>query len=141
MHGKTYTRLMNSKEWRQLRQAKLAANPLCEEHLRRGMWVAASVVHHVVEVESGRTEAECRALAFSWGNLESLCRECHAAIHRAARSHTAEVHRQRERERLEQWKSRLLAARRPPDDDGETPGGLFSEPPPAFPKSTCPNLR
>lgn len=107
MHGKLYKQLMSSREWRQLRAAKLQANPLCERHLKEGKVVAASVVHHIVEVESGQTEAQCRALAYSWGNLQSLCRECHAEIHKAERSHTREAHRQREQDRLEQWKSQL----------------------------------
>lgn len=111
MHGKLYIKLMNSKEWRSLRARKLAANPLCERHLRQGKVVAASVVHHIIEVESGHTEVECRTLAFSWQNLQSLCRECHAEIHKAARSHSLEAHRQRESDRLEQWKSRLLGDR------------------------------
>lgn len=107
MHGKLYIKLMNSKQWKLLRARKLAANPLCERHLEEGKVVAASVVHHIVEVESGHTEAECRALAFSWANLQSLCRECHADIHKAERSHSKEAHLQREQDRLEQWKSRL----------------------------------
>lgn len=98
--------LMRAREWRTLRARKLAANPLCEEHLKRGKYVAASVVHHIVEVESGHSEAECRRLAYSWSNLESLCRECHAEIHKAARSHSREAHKKREADRLEQWKSR-----------------------------------
>lgn len=114
MHGKLYIQLMNSKEWRQLRLRKLATNPLCERHLQAGKYVAASVVHHIVEVETGRNEAECRSLAFSWSNLQSLCRECHAEIHKAARSHSKAVHQEREAERLEQWKSRLQRPK-PPD--------------------------
>lgn len=116
MHGKLYIKLMNSRKWRALRLRKLAANPLCEHHLKQGKYVAATVVHHIVEVETGRNEAECRALAFGWHNLMSLCRQCHAEIHRAARSHSRDTHQQRERERLEQWKARLNpAAPKPPD--------------------------
>ena len=115
-HSKLYVRLMNSKEWRQLRWQKLEANPLCELCQRRGHVVAASCVHHIVEVESGRTDEECRELAFRWTNLQALCRECHAEIHKAARSHTKEGHRQRERDRLAQWVARH-------GGDGRTPGG------------------
>lgn len=107
MHGKLYKQLMNSREWRRLRAAKLEANPLCERHLKDGKIVAASVVHHVVEVESGHSESECRALAYSWANLQSLCRECHAEIHKASGYHTGKAHQQREQDRLEQWKSQL----------------------------------
>ena len=74
----------------------------------------SSVVHHIIEVESGRTEQECRLLCFDPNNLESLCRECHAEIHRARGYHTMAAHQQRARERLKQWVSRLRA----PDASG-----------------------
>ena len=131
-HGKLYTQLMNSREWRALRAKKLAANPLCELHQQQGKVVAASCVHHIVEVESGTTESECRRLAYSWSNLQSLCRECHAAIHKAKRSHSRQAHQQRANEALERWKARQAAAM-------QTPGVDFFSIPPTFPKSTCPS--
>ena len=54
-HSTLYQQLINSRKWRQLRAEKLAANPLCERHLKEGKVVAASVVHHIVEVESSHT--------------------------------------------------------------------------------------
>lgn len=106
-HSDLYTKLINSRRWRELRARKLEANPLCERHLKEGKVVAASVVHHIVEVESGHSEQECMALAYSWANLQSLCRECHAEIHKASRYHSKDAHQQREHDRLEQWKSQL----------------------------------
>lgn len=105
-HSKTYQRLMNSNRWRELRAAKLAANPLCERHQKEGKVVAASVVHHIVEVETGTTDAECARLAYSWSNLQSLCRECHAEVHKDAGYHTRRVHEERANERLQQWIAR-----------------------------------
>ena len=35
MHGKEYIRLMNSKEWRRIRAAKLSKDPYCEECLKK----------------------------------------------------------------------------------------------------------
>lgn len=107
MHGKLYKQLMNSRRWRELRAKKLQANPLCEIHLQQGKWVAASVVHHIVEVESGRTEEQCRALAYDWNNLQSLCRECHKKIHQERGTWTTKNHKEREDERLSQWVSQL----------------------------------
>lgn len=107
MHGKLYKQLMNSREWKALRLKKLEANPLCERHLKEGKIVAASVVHHIVEVESGHTESECRALAYSWANLQSLCRECHKAIHIDRGTWKPEKHKEREQQRLDQWKEQL----------------------------------
>lgn len=102
-HGKTYRRLIGSRRWRELRAEKLRANPLCEQHLKEGKIVAASVVHHIVEVESGRDDAECERLAYSWSNLQSLCRECHATIHQERGFHTSEAHKKRANDRLRQW--------------------------------------
>lgn len=102
-HSKLYVQLMNSREWRELRTAKLQANPLCECCQAQGYVVAARCVHHVVPVESGRTEEDCRTLCFQWSNLQSLCLEHHAAIHQAARSHSKAAHKQRSQDRLKQW--------------------------------------
>lgn len=98
---------MNSKRWKELRTRKLYANPLCELHKRNGKVVAASVVHHLTEVESGRTEEECERLAFAWNNLQSLCRECHNEIHAQKKSHSRQSHHDREQSRLQQWISKL----------------------------------
>lgn len=104
--SKLYTRLMNAREWRDLRTAKLTEDPLCEVCRSKGLVVAASVVHHLIEVESGRTEQECRQLAYSWNNLQSLCRECHSQIHQELRSHSREAHRRRSEDRMAQWIAR-----------------------------------
>ena len=106
-HSKLYQHLMNSKRWKELRLKKLQANPLCERHLKEGKVVAATCVHHIVEVESGRTPGQCETLCYSWTNLMSLCRECHAEIHREAGSHTKDNHQTREQQRLDQWIARL----------------------------------
>jgi 5-methylcytosine-specific restriction enzyme A len=106
-HSKLYQHLMNSKRWKELRLKKLQANPLCERHLKEGKVVAATCVHHIVEVESGRTPSQCETLCYSWTNLMSLCRECHAEIHREAGSHTKDNHQTREQQRLDQWIARL----------------------------------
>ena len=99
---------MNSREWRTLRIQKLRANPLCERCLAEfGRAVPARCIHHVVPVESGRSEAECRSRCFDFGNLQSLCFQCHSDIHKAERSYTPSVIRERTEERLETWKDRL----------------------------------
>ena len=89
-----------------MRAAKLANNPLCERCKAEGYVSAAQCVHHIVEVESGRTDDECRDLCFRWTNLQSLCYQCHAEIHREAHSHTKAAHRDREQERFIQWMAR-----------------------------------
>ena len=104
---KNYQHLLNSKRWKQLRQWKLEQNPLCEICEREGKVVSAIDVHHKVPVESARTPDEMERLAFDPNNLQALCINCHAKVHREARSHTRRSHEQRERDRLERWKEEL----------------------------------
>ena len=106
-HGRLYVKLMNAKEWRELRFAYLAAHPLCERCQAEGYVTAARCVHHRVEVESGTNEAECRALAYNWNNLEALCYKCHQAIHADRGYHTKDVRQQRQHQRLATWVERL----------------------------------
>ena len=96
-----YNRLMNSKEWRELRSRKLRENPLCEFHEREGLQVKATCVHHIKEVESGRTFEESRSLCFDFGNLVSLCTYCHHKLHNGKGYHTKEARREREKQRVE----------------------------------------
>lgn len=79
---KIYQRLINSYRWQQLRHKKFVSNPVCEECLKVGRVRPTEEVHHVIPVEDGRDEAEMKRLAYDFGNLRSLCRECHAAAHR-----------------------------------------------------------
>lgn len=106
-HSTEYKRLINSKRWKELRRVQLIQHPYCEQCLKEGRRRPATCVHHITEVESGRTPRECEALCFSIHNLMSLCRDCHAAIHRELRSHSKDNHQEREKQRLSQWVARL----------------------------------
>jgi 5-methylcytosine-specific restriction endonuclease McrA len=56
----------NSVLWQVIRQRKLAANPICECcHTQR-----ATDVDHIRAIRSGGHPT-------AWGNLQSLCSECH----------------------------------------------------------------
>ena len=103
---KDYQRLLNSKRWKELRMLKLEQSPLCELCAEKGLVVAAVDVHHIQPCEEASSLAEMEARCFSFSNLQSLCIQCHAYIHRKARSHTKESHKQREKARLERWLSR-----------------------------------
>ena len=111
-HNKLYQHLLNAKEWHELRAAKLQANPICERCYADGYYTAACVIHHIVPVESGRTEEECRQLAYNWSNLQSLCLRCHHEIHKSERSHSRDEHQKREMDRLQQWAARKEARKR-----------------------------
>lgn len=80
--------------------------PFCEQCKSQGIITAAQCVHHIKPIESGKTPEQMETLAFSMGNLMSLCFDCHSEIHKAERSHSREAHQQRTRDRLEQWKAR-----------------------------------
>ena len=75
--------IYNSKEWQELRIAKLRANPLCEVCESKGYVVSAHCVHHRHPIEDSHSVQEMKHWAFMWENLQSLCDSCHAAIHKA----------------------------------------------------------
>lgn len=108
--------IYNSREWRELRARKLQTNPLCERCIADGIaagvpggWVtAATCVHHVIPIESAGSLQEMRELAFRWSNLQSLCYEHHAAIHKEAAHNTAEAVKERAEQRQQRWADAML---------------------------------
>lgn len=107
--------IYNSREWHELRVQKLRANPLCERCAEMGRektgheWVrAAQCVHHRIPIETATTLDDMRRLAFTWGNLVSLCNECHAEVHREERSHTKAAIKEREQQRQQRWHDRMV---------------------------------
>ena len=69
-----------SKAWQRTRAAYAASvGGLCEECLRRGLVRAGEIVHHKQPLTPGNINDP--AVALSFGNLELLCRDCHAARH------------------------------------------------------------
>ena len=63
-----HNRKYNLKPWKDLREAKLRADPLCAEHLKLGQAVLANTVDHV----DGDSNND------AWENLQSLCASCHS---------------------------------------------------------------
>lgn len=82
--GEDYRKLINSRRWRRLRTAELARHPLCADCAAEGYVTAATEVHHLVPVESGRDEAHRAALAYDPANLMALCAGCHRRRHERA---------------------------------------------------------
>ena len=107
-HGSLYTKLIQSKEWRALRVQVLGEHPLCQWCEAKGYVVPAREVHHLVEAESGKTEADVRRLMFARNNVVALCHECHANYHKAQRYHSTEKVKQRQQERQEAWQDAMV---------------------------------
>ena len=103
--------IYNSREWQELRIAKLrSTNGLCEECLKNGITNSARCVHHVVPIETARTKDEMRRLAIGCGlqGLKALCFACHARIHKELGSNTAKIVKQRAEARQDRWADGLM---------------------------------
>lgn len=103
-----YIKMINSKQWKQLRLDKLKANPICEACKGNGLSTLATEVHHVVPVESVPRESGMRHLMFSYSNLMSLCHSCHSDIHRQAFSHSKESVQENNKRRTESFIDKFL---------------------------------
>ena len=107
--------IYNSREWKELTILKKRANPLCEQCIKDGEAIgipggyvkSVECVHHIIPIETARTKEEMRRLAFNWNNLMSLCKSCHARIHKELGSNTAKIVRQRAEARQDRWADNL----------------------------------
>ena len=123
--------IYNSREWKELRIAKLRANPLCEQCIKDGEAVgipggyirSATCVHHIVPIETARTKDEMRRLALDCGmnGLMALCQSCHAKIHKQLGSNTAKIVRQRAEARQDRWADNLMSRFVIPKGDDKPP--------------------
>ena len=120
--AKDKAEIYNSREWKELRIAKLrSTNGLCEECLKGGIVTSARCVHHVVPIETARTKEEMKRLAFDVNNLRALCFACHARIHKELGSNTAKIVRQRAEARQDRWADNLMSRFVIPKGDDEPP--------------------
>lgn len=73
-------KIYQSAKWKELRQAKLMQNPLCEICLANGIIKPAIQIHHL---DSFMNYVGNQRLykAYDYSNLQSLCAECHSSIH------------------------------------------------------------
>lgn len=113
--------IYNSREWKELRIAKLrSTDGLCEECMKQGIVTAARCVHHVVPIETARTKDEMRRLAIDCGlqGLKALCFACHARIHKELGSNTAKIVRQRAEARQDRWADNLMSKFVKQEDNG-----------------------
>ena len=121
--------IYNSREWKELREAKLQQQPLCEmcldegrkRGIKRGYVRSATCVHHIVPIETATTKDEMWRLAIGCGlsGLMSLCRPCHHKLHNDAGYHTKAAVQERKQSAFERWKARQQ--RKQPPTDGDAP--------------------
>ena len=119
--AKDKSEIYNSREWKELRIAKLrSTNGLCEECLKQGIVTSARCVHHVVPIETARTKDEMKRLAIDCGlqGLKSLCFACYARIHKELGSNTAKIVRQRAEARQDRWADGLMSKFVKQEDNG-----------------------
>lgn len=81
MYDKERRRIYNTNRWKRLRNAKFAANPLCEMCLNEGKTTIAEDIHHIKSFMEGCDKWERESLAYDYDNLMSLCKVHHQKIH------------------------------------------------------------
>ena len=79
----------NNRRWRKVRDTYFIQHPLCEECLKKGKVTPAEDVHHL---KSPFINGEINyTLLLDSNNLESLCKECHSAIHNKKKESTQDI--------------------------------------------------
>ena len=113
--------IYNSRTWKELRIAKLRANPSCELCQAEGVEQSPHAIHHRIPIETARTKDEMRRLAFDWNNLVSVCQFHHAKLHKELGSNTRKVVLERARTRQERWMDSMLEKFTSKPDTNESP--------------------
>lgn len=91
--SKAYQRLLNSREWVEVKRIVWKrAEGLCERCRREGYITPGVDCHHKIPVESANPDdpQAMRRLAYDVNNIELLCVPCHIKTHQEMRSHTKE---------------------------------------------------
>ncbi|MEE3476859.1 MAG: HNH endonuclease signature motif containing protein [Candidatus Cryptobacteroides sp.] len=114
-----YHSIIGSRKWKNFRRWYLSTHPLCEMCEAEGITRAAQVVHHVIPIQSSKTQEGMRRLAFDYSNLQSLCVECHRKVHEGSGKYGNRKTNQANKERA----AKLFMLRW--TGQGGDPGGIF----------------
>ena len=88
---KRYQKLLNGKRWDEVKAyVDERAEGLCERCKREGFITPGKDHHHIIPVESAKTEHEMERLAYDVNNIELLCIPCHIKTHQEMHSHKKE---------------------------------------------------
>ena len=90
---------------------------LCEDCFAEGYITPGVDCHHIVPVESAKTEQEMERLAYDVNNIRLLCVDCHIKTHQEMRSHTKE----KVKENKERARQRFLEMNDPNYEPPEQP--------------------
>ena len=75
------------KKWQRVRALVWKRDKgLCQRCLRKGIIKAGDTVHHIVALDPDVITDE--SIALNPDNLETLCRDCHAEVHKRERRYT-----------------------------------------------------
>jgi 5-methylcytosine-specific restriction endonuclease McrA len=120
-----YYRLINCRQWQQLRHRKLLANPLCELCYQNDIYTPAREVHHIIPAESAISHEEMSRLMYDYDNLQSLCHDCHVEIHRQMMSRSKATIKARNASRTQRFADKFLS----PSDSAREGGAFFIQAP------------
>ena len=97
-----YQKLLNHKRWAEVKRIVWQrTNGLCERCREEGFITPGDDCHHIVPVETGRTEQEMERLAYDVNNVRLLCVACHIKTHQEMNSFDREnvqANKQRKRD-------------------------------------------
>lgn len=82
----SFQSIYNTPRWKNLRAAKVRANPLCEVCLAADRVKPTKEVHHIKPLDIGLEQIDLEQIAYDWDNLLSCCVECHKAEHMKLRT-------------------------------------------------------
>lgn len=70
-----------SQAWKQCREAYAKSKGyLCERCLDKGIYRTGEIVHHRIHINPSNISEP--SVLLDWKNLQLLCRECHAEMHK-----------------------------------------------------------
>jgi 5-methylcytosine-specific restriction endonuclease McrA len=81
---KPFPHLYNTQRWRRRSRLQLQAHPMCAHCEAKGVTTIAALAHHVVAHDGD-------VRLFFFGELASLCHDCHLAEHGRAQKRIFEI--------------------------------------------------
>ena len=88
------SKFYSSKAWQDCRnEYARRKHYLCENCLRKGIYKPGEIVHHIIELDP--VNINNPEIALNFNNLELLCRDCHAEVHKHSGGRWTEVNKRK----------------------------------------------